>query len=73
MSESEKQEMFSVLRSCINPSPQVQTASTNASVQDVVNFGDCALESVNTDQVLSEIIQNANQQKCVQSLSNSNV
>ena len=33
--------------------------------QDVVNFGDCALESVNTDQFLSEIIQDANQQKCV--------
>ena len=42
-------------------------------LQDVVNFGDCALESVNTDQFLSEIIQDANQQKCVQSLSNSNV
>ena len=60
------------LRSCINPTPQEQPASTIASVQDV-NFGDYALESVNTDQVLSEIIQDANQQKCVQSLSNSNV
>ena len=65
--------MFSVLRSCINPTPQEQPASTIASVQDVVNFGDCALESVNTDQVLSEIIQDANQQTGVQPLNNSNV
>ena len=57
MCESKKQELFSVLRSGINPSPQKQPASTIASVQDVVNFGDCALESVNTDQVLSEIIR----------------
>ena len=72
VSESKKQEMLSVLRSCINPSPQEQPASTIARVQDVVNFGDCGLESVNTDQVLSKIIQDANQQKCVLSLSNSN-
>ena len=48
-----------------------QPASTIASAQDV-NFGDCASESVNNDPVLSEIIQDANQQKCVQSLTNSN-
>ena len=36
-------------------------------------FGDCDFESVNNDQVLSEIIQDAYQQKYVQSLSNSNV
>ena len=38
---------------------------TMASAQDVVNLGDCALESVNTYQARSEIIQNANEEKCV--------
>ena len=51
VSESKKQEMLSVLRSCINPHEQL--ASTIASAQDVVNFSDYALESVNSDQVLS--------------------
>ena len=40
VSELMKQEMFCVLRSCINPTPQEQPASTIASVQDVINFGD---------------------------------
>ena len=51
--------MFSVLRSFIYHSPHEQPASSIKNVQDVVN---CALESVNTDQVLSEVIHDANQQ-----------
>ena len=42
-----------------------QPVLTIASAQDVVNFRDCALECVNTDHVLSEIIADANEEKCV--------
>ena len=55
-------------RSCINLQSKKQLVLTIASAQDVVNFRDFALECVNTDHVLSEIIADANEEKC-----NSNV
>ena len=44
------------------------TSVDNCKCQGVVNFRDCALECKNTDHVLSEIIADANEEKC-----NSNV
>ena len=44
---------------------KIQPVLAMASVQDVVNLGDCALESANTYQVRSEIIQDASEEKCV--------
>lgn len=44
---------------------KTQPVLTIASAQYVVNFRDCALECVNIDHVLSEIIADANEEKCV--------